>query len=95
MYDIANVYVLMLRCYTYIGTVVLTSNSNDNSVSVAAIIGAVVGTLLLTIVIIIIVIVMIMIKCRRRKKSRRVYNIGDKDVTMSSNPQQHTHNTSG
>ena len=41
--------------------------ANDDSVSVAVISGAVVGTLLLTIVIIIIMIVMIMILCRRRK----------------------------
>ena len=60
--------------------------------SVAVISGAVVGTLLLTIVIIIIILVVIMILCRMKKKSRRAYNIDDKDVQLSSShlPQQHT-----
>ena len=60
--------------------------------SVAVVIGAVVGTLLLTIIIIIIMIVMIV--CRRRKKSRRA---DDKNVQLSlaDHPQQHAHNNSG
>ena len=61
--------------------------------SVAVIIGAVVGTLLLTIVIIIIIII-VMIVCRRRMKSKRA---DDKNVQPPSVdlPQQHTHNNSG
>ena len=98
-------YIYLIASYVYIllnnfviGTVisnVSTSNNDDDSVNVAVISGAAVGTLLLTIVIIIIMIVMITILCRRRKKSRRACNIDDKDITMSSNHQQHTHNTSG
>ena len=70
-------------------------NDDDNSVSVAVISGAVVGTLSLTIIIII-TMVMIMILCRKRKESRRGYNIDDNvQLSHSHLPQQHTDNTSG
>ena len=71
----------------------IASGDDDDSVSVAVISGAVVGTSLLTIIIIIIImLVVIMILCRMKKKSRRPYNIDDKDVQLSSShlPQQHT-----
>ena len=72
---------------------VSSGDNDDDSVSVAVISGAVVGTLLLTIVIIIIILVVIMILCRM-KKSRRSYNTDDKDVTIKL-PQQYPHVTSG
>ena len=79
-------------------TVVSSVSSSDNdgdSVSVAVISGAVVGTLLLIIIIIIIVIVVIIL-CNRRKKYRSTNNTdhGVKQSLHVPNPQQHTHDTS-
>ena len=78
---------------------VATSDNDDDSVNVAVIIGAVIGTLLLIIVTIVMVIIII-VCIRRRKESRRSYNIDDNNVTVklsshAPNTQQHTSNTSG
>ena len=59
-------------------TVVPSSDNNDNSVSVAVISGAIVGTLLLIIVIIIIIIIVIILLCRGRKRSMKAINIVEK-----------------
>ena len=70
-----------------------SSDNNDDSVSVAVISGAVVGTLLLIIIIIIIVIVMIILFDKRKKS--RAYGVGSKVKLHlhDSNPQQHAHST--
>ena len=70
-----------------------SSDNDDDSVSVAVISGAIIGTLLLIIIIIVIVIVMILtIKfCGRRKKGTlTVCNIDDNVPNL----QQHTYSTS-
>ena len=70
-----------------------SSDNDDDSVSVAVISGAVIGTLLLIIIIIIIVIIVI-VSCYKRKKSR-AYGVGSKVKLHlhDSNPQQHAHST--
>ena len=60
--------------------------------NVAVISGVIVGTLLLIIIFSIITIIILLL-CRGRKKSRKAHNIDDK-YEPSSNPHQHTHNTS-
>ena len=81
-------------------TVVPSSDNNDDSISVAVISGAIVGTLIIVMIIVIaIILVVIMVLYRGRKKSKEVYNIDDKYVTIQPssnlpNRQQHTHNTS-
>ena len=77
---------------------VATSDNDDDSVNVAVISGAVIGTLLLIIVTIVMVIIII-VCIRRRKESRRSYNMHDNNVTVklsshAPNTQQHTSNTS-
>ena len=57
----------------------------------AVISGTIVGILLLISFFIIIIIIVLL--CRRRKKSKKAHNIDDK-YEPSSNPHQHTYNTS-
>ena len=71
-----------------------SSDNDDDSVSVAVISGAIIGTLLLIIIIVIIVIVAIVLCSRRRKKSRAYSVDGKVKQPLNTNPQQHTHNTS-
>ena len=70
-----------------------SSDNDDDSVSVAVISGAVVGTLLLIIIIIIIVIIVIVLYDKRKKS--RAYGVGNKVKLHlhDSNPQQHAHST--